>query len=263
MRRSVELLLSVPILLFAFNPADAAITIGAGSVFNLADAIVDVGCQDVVIAGQAGATAGSLRSVDSLSIAAGGNLAPGAGDISLGGDFNNAGGFVAGTSRVAIVDACGHGASQVLGATSFHDFFVTTTTGKQLVLPAGQTQTVARALTFEGAAGALLNIVSSSAGVPAVLAVDAAATQTVDYVNARDNTAIAAGIAPGTPAQYHSVDAGGLTNWFGGAAGAGTGATVPAPLLNALGRAMLLLGLVLGAMRACRAPRCTDSRTQT
>ena len=253
MRRPIPSLFSVLILLLASRVADAAITIGAGSALNFGDAVVDAGCQDVTVAGRAAGTTGNLRSIANLSIAAGGNLAPGAGGIFLGGNFSNAGGFSTGTSRVAIGDSCSQGTSQVSGATDFYDFFVTTTSGKQLVLPAGQTQTVTHALTFQGVAGGLLTIASSSAGVHALLAVNAAATQTIDYVNARDNTASAATIAPGTAAQYHSVDAGGLINWFGGATGGGAGLTVSAPVFDVFGRAALLLGLLLAAARAYRA----------
>lgn len=262
MRRPIESLLSVLILLLAFRAADAAITIGAGSTLNFGDAAVDLGCQDLTVAGQVVGTTGGLRSIAHLSIAGGGSLAPAAGSVSLGGNFSNTGSFVAGTSRLAIVDTCGQGISRVSGATGFYDFRVTTTAGKQLVLPAGLTQTITHALTFQGAAGSSLNIVSSSAGVHALLAVNAAATQTIDYVNARDNTASAATIAPGTPAQYHSVDAGGLINWFGGTTGVGAGSTVPAPVFGVFGRAALLLGLLLAATRAYRASRTSRFRVR-
>jgi len=257
MRRPIGSLLSILVLLLGSSSVDAATTIGAGSNLNFGDALVDFGCQDLIVAGHADGTTESLRSIANLSISGGGSLALGAGSVSLGGDFVDAGSLVPGTSRFAIVDACGHGTSQVSGAANFYDFLVTTANGKQLVLPASVTQTIVHALTFQGVAGNPLNIVSSSGGVHALLAVNAAATQTIDYVNARDNTASAATIAPGTPAQYRSVDAGGLINWFGGAVGVGTASTVPAPLFDMLGRAALLLGLLLVAAltnsTACKA----------
>jgi hypothetical protein len=253
MRRPIGYLLSVLVLLLGSSSVDAAITIGAGSNLNFGDAVVDFGCQDLVVAGHADGTTENLRSIANLSISGGGSLALGAGSVSLGGDFVDAGSFVPGTSRFAVVDACGHGSSQVSGATSFYDFLVTSASGKQLVLPASATQTITHAMTFQGAAGNPLNIVSSSVGVHAVLAVNAAAVQTIDYVNARDNTASAATIAPGTPAQYHSVDAGGLINWFGGAVGVGAASTVPAPLFDMFGRAMLLLGFLFAVAWTNRA----------
>lgn len=248
MHRSIKRLLLVLVLLMVFGCAHAGVTIGAGSSVDFGDAAVDFGCQDLILAGQAHGTASTLLSIANLSIAAGGSLAPGDGSVSLGGDFADAGSFVLGTSRLAVVDACGHGTSQVSGATSFYDFVVTTTSAKQLVLPAGATQTIAHALTFHGIAGNPLRIASSSAGVHALLAVSAAAVQSIDYVSARDNTASVATIAPGTPAQYRSVDAGGLINWFGGSVDGGGGAAiVPAPLFDTLGYVALLCGLVLAA----------------
>jgi len=230
-------------LLAGFGCVHAAVTIGAGSSVDFGNAVVDFGCQDLAVAGQVGGSTETLRSIADLSISAGGTLAPGAGDVSLGGDFVDAGSFVPGTSRFAIVDTCGHGTSQVSGATSFHDFLVVTSSAKQLVLPSAATQSVAHALGFHGTAGNLLHIASSSAGVHALLAVSPAVVQTIDYVDVSDNTASIATIAPGAPAQYHSVDAGGLVNWFGGSVGGGGGATIaPAPLLDTLGSVALLLG---------------------
>lgn len=268
MTRFVESLWIVCGLLLLAEPVFALVTIGSGSAVDFGDAIIDFGCQDLAVAGRASGTAETLRSIADLSIAGGGSLAPGAGDISLGGDFADAGSFMPGSSRVAIVDACGHGTSQVSGATNFHDFVVATSSAKQLVLPSGTTQSVTHALDLQGTAGNLLGIVSSAAGVHALLAVNAAALQTIDYVDARDNTASMATIAPGAPAQYHSIDAGGLVNWFGGGANGGGGAVaVPAPLLGAFGRAALLLSVLFSAIgmdrRSCRPGFAMKSRWMT
>lgn len=251
-RRTSKALSSFAAALLCFGNAEAAVTIGAGSSMDFGDAAVDFGCEDLAVSGQAHGTAATLRSIANLAIAPGASLAPGAGGVSLGGDFADAGSFVPGASHVAIVDACGNGTSRVSGATSFYDFFVTTTSGKQLVLPAGATQTIAHALTLQGVVGNLLGITSSSAGVHALLAVDAAATQSVDYVAARDNIASAATIAPGTPAHYRSVDAGGLVNWFGGSVGSGAASVVQAPLFGTLGCVALLFGILLAAFGGCR-----------
>ena len=235
------------LLALAAESAVASVTIGSGSTVNFADGTFDFGCQDMAIAGQATGTAETLRSIVNLIISSGGGLAPGAGTIWLGGDFANAGTFVPGTSRVNVVDTCGSGISRVSGATNFYEFAVVSNSGKQLVFPVGATQTVSHALTFLGATGKLLNIVSSATGTKALLTVSPAATQTIGYVNARDNDASGgATIAPGTPAQYHSVDSGALINWFGGMSGGG-GAMVQAPLLGTVGRFLLLLGFLFVA----------------
>lgn len=235
------------LLVLATESAVASVTIGSGSVVNFADGTFDLGCQDLAIAGQATGTAETLRSIVNLIISSGGGLAPGAGSIWLGGDFANAGTFVPGTSRVNIVDTCGNGISRVSGATNFYEFAVASNSGKQLMLPAGATQTVSHALTFLGVTGKLLNIVSSVTGTKALLTVSPAATQMIGYVNARDNDASGgATIAPGTPAQYHSVDSGGLINWFGSISGGG-GVMAQAPLLGTAGRLILLLGFLFFA----------------
>ena len=234
--------------------AVASVTIGSGSVVSFGDGTFDFGCQDLTIAGQATGSAEILRAITNLMISSGGTLAPGAGSIWLGGDFANAGTFASGTSRVNIVDACGNGTSHVSGSAEFYELAAVSATGKQLVFPAGVSQTVSHALTFLGASGQLLNIVSSSSGVRALLKVSPSAIQTIGYVNARDNDASAgATIAPGTPAQYSSINSGGLINWFGGMGGGGGGASmVPAPVLGAAGRLALLLGVLFGAIAAAR-----------
>ena len=239
------------LLALATESAVASVTIGGGSVVNFADGTFDFGCQDLAIAGQASGTAETLRSIVNLIVSSGGGLAPGAGSIWLGGDFTNAGTFMPATSRVNIVDPCGNGTSQVSGATNFYEFAVVSNSGKQLVLPAGVTQTVSHALTFLGVAGKLLNIVSSATGTKALLTVSSAATQTIGYVDARDNDASGgATIAPGTPAQYHSVDSGRLINWFG-SSGMG-GVMAQAPLLGTAGRLILLFGFLFVAIKVGR-----------
>lgn len=238
------------------EPAFATVTIGSGSTFDFGSGTFDFGCDDLVVAGQASGTTETLRSITNLVISAGGTLAPGAGNVSLGGDYANAGTFVPGTSRLAIVDACGNGgASHVLGSTAFYDFVVSTVTGKILTLPSAATQSVAHALTFQGAAGNLLNIVSSTPGLKALLKASPSASQTIGYVNARDNDASGgATIAPGLPSQYNSIDSGGLINWFGASTGGGGGGAslVPAPLLGFTARLALLLSLLLIAGKAMR-----------
>lgn len=244
----------VLLLLSVAEPAFASITIGSGSTFNFADGTFDFGCEDLTVAGQVTGTTGVLRSIANLTISSGGGVAPAAGSISLGGDFADSGNFAAGTSRVAVVDTCGNGTSRIAGTTSFYDLTVTTTGGKQLMFPAGVSQLVAHALTFQGAAGKLLNIVSSNPGVKALLKVSSSASQTIGYVNARDNDASGgATIAPGLPSQYNSIDSGGLINWFGASNGGGDGATLkPAPILDTAGRLSLLLGFLLTAFLAVR-----------
>ena len=224
------------------TPAFAAITVGAGSSMQFADSTVDLGCSDLTIAGTASGTAAVISSITNLNLS--GSFAPGASQISLGDNFADAGSFTPGTGRVAIVDACGNGTSQVSGATSFYDLAVISALGKQLVLPVGIAQTVAHALTLQGTTGNLLQVSSSATGQRALLALGAGTTQSIAYVNARDNNASGAAIAPGQSAQYHSIDGGNLLNWFANAINGGDGVAVPAPTLG-FGRWLLLAGLLL------------------
>ncbi len=232
-RRAVSLGFAL-VCVFAATCVHAGIEVGAGSSLAIGDGLLDLGCSDLIVAGSAAGSSGSVAGIANLSVAAGGMLAPGAGQITLGGNFSDAGTFTPGTSAVAIIDACGNGTSSVSGATNFHDLLISTATGKQLVLPATLTQSIAHALTLQGAAGNLLQVLSSSAGQQALLNVNAAAAQSIAYVNARDDKASGATIAPGAAATYNSVDSGDLTNWFTGAViGPGGGAApIPTPMLN-------------------------------
>lgn len=232
-------------------PAFAQFTVGAGSTFDFGSAAINFGCSDLLVAGQATA-AGSLTGLRDLSISAGGIFNASTSQISLGGNFADAGTFNAGTGTVSIVDACGSGASQLTGSTNFYRFAAATATGKQLVLPASTTQSVANSLILTGTAGNLLQVQSSAAGQRANLALAPGAAQTIAYVAARDNAATGATIAPGPPASFNSVDGGNLFNWFVGAIGNGT---IPAPSLDLLGRWLLLAGVLIVAWRASRRHR--------
>ncbi|MBN8884806.1 MAG: hypothetical protein J0I77_03735 [Rudaea sp.] len=233
-------------------PAFAQISIGAGSAVQFGDATINFGCSDLSIAGQAGAAAGSLTGLRNFSVAPGGGFSAGNGQITLGGNFVNGGAFNAGGGAVGIVDACGSGTSQLSGATNFFRFAASTSTGKQLQLPANTTQSVAGALSLTGSAGNLLQVQSTAPGQRANLAVATGAAQTIAYVAARDNAATAASIAPGSPASYSSVDGGNLINWF---LAVSQGGPIPAPGLGLLGRLLLLGGLVGTAWQAARKRR--------
>jgi len=238
-------LLGCALLTLAVRNASAAIIVGAGSSVNFADNNVDLGCSDLNIAGSVIASAANVASISNFDLD-GGSFAPGASQISLGGNFANAGSFLPGSSRVAIVDACGNGTSQMSGATGFYDFVVTTINGKQILFPVAVAQSVEHSLTLQGVAGHLLNIGSSTAGQQGVLALAKGAAQTISYVNARDNHASIAHIAPGPPVQFNSVDGGNLLNWFLDPSGGGALAAAPA---LGFGRWVLAAAVLLAAAR--------------
>lgn len=227
----------------ATDAAAAGISVGAGSIVHFGDATMDLGCGDLAVAGNADANAGALTGIANVALN-GGALSLGAALISLGGDFVNTGSFVPGTSTVRIGDACGNGTSRLFGASSFYDLQIISANGKLAVFPVSLAQSVANALTLQGAAGKLLNVASSTSGQRGAIALANGAAQMIAYVDARDNVASIAHIAPGPAMLFNSVDGGNLVNWFASGTPTGGTAAVPAP---AAGGWMLLLlaGLIV------------------
>ncbi len=233
------------------TPACAAFTVGTGSSVDFADAVVGLGCSDLTIAGSASATTANISGIANLNLS--GTFIAGGAGVTLGGNFSDAGTFAGGTSTLDVVDTCGGAASAFSGSIGFYDLSITSATGKSIVFPVGANTGVTHFLTLRGTAGALLNIVSSAPGTQALLAVAAGAGQSIAYVDARDNKANAATIAPGPATAYHSVDGGDLSNWF--AAGAnGGGPATPAVAAPALGGGfwLLLLALSFSGFAAAR-----------
>ncbi|MFT3791892.1 MAG: hypothetical protein QM741_12645 [Rudaea sp.] len=227
--------------------ARAAIDVPSGASMDLADGAIHLACSDLTVAGTLTGGSAMVSGIANLTIN-GGTLDAGSALFAVGGDFVDSGTFNAGTSSVEIVDACGSGVSRLGGSSAFYDFSASTAAGKQLVLDAGLTQSVSHAFTLQGAAGQLLRVLSSGAGQQARFAIAAAASQVVSYVDARDNLASQATIAPGLPSLYNSIDSGNLTNWFGSAGTGDPGSTgrgpVPTPALGPF--AAILLAFLLG-----------------
>ncbi|HEX7914455.1 hypothetical protein [Rudaea sp.] len=239
--------------LSAMQACASGVTVGAGSSVDFGNASINLGCADLNVAGGANANAAGVSGIANLAVAAGGTFAAGSSRIALGGDFADTGTFAPGTGQMLIGDACGNGVSHVTGGSAFYDLLVSSSVGKQLVFPAGIAQSIAHAFALQGAAGNLLQVLSSTPGSKARLTVAAGAAQTIAYVNARDNDASAgATIAPGAPSAYHSVDAGNLVNWFGAAIGGNGGGAVPAPALGHWAALLLAALLATFAWRRSR-----------
>lgn len=217
---------------------------------HFANASIDFGCGSFIVSGTADAASATLTGIADFSLA-GGVFLLGAGTLSLGGDFSDAGTFTPGTGTVAVGDACGKSTSTFQGTNAFYTLAIATSVGKQVVFPVGLTQNVAHALVLQGTARGLLRIASTSAGRQGVFALATGASQRIGYVDARDNRASAMPIAPGSPSLYHSINDGDLTHWFDTSGGDDLAAT------PTLGRfAMLLLAALLAGFAAKRRRTC-------
>lgn len=201
----------VAIVLFTGN-AWAQFNVGAGSSIDFGDAVVEMGCTDLVVSGTANTTASQITGIDDVSINAGGAFNGGSAQLSLSGDFANGGSFSGGSGSVMIVDGCGKAQSRISGQSNFNNLAITTATGKEAIFEAGKTTSVAGTLTLRGAPANLLKIRSSTPPAPALLA--ATPDQSIRYVDVADNRAVGAVIAPGFPGNFNSVASGKVYRWF-------------------------------------------------
>lgn len=191
------------------------ISIGPTGSINLGGGTLNLGCGDLQVDGIL--SLGNSISSDIRHVAFTGQLIGQSGVLNVTGDWLNSGLFESGTSTLALVDGCATTSSQMSGDSSFHDWSVTTSSGKQLIFTAGDEQNIANAVVFAGAAGNLLQIRSSEPDSPGFMELAEAGSQFVDHVDVKDNHALMPGqfMAPGFPEDYNSVDSGGNSRWFG------------------------------------------------
>ncbi len=190
----------------------AGLDVGAGSTIDFGDAVIDMGCSDLIVDGTTNTSASQVTGLDNVTIDASGTLNAGGAQITLAGNFSNSGTLSAGSGTVAIVDGCSRTQSSISGDSTFHDLSITSATGKQVVFESGKTTTVAGTLTLQGAAGNLLKVRSSTPGSPAMLS--ATPQQVIQFVDVADNRAVGSVIAPGSPSKYESKASGNLFRWF-------------------------------------------------
>lgn len=203
-------------LLFSPGPVHAkGIEIGAGHFIDMGGGSLSLGCGDLANDGQLSLGTGEITDLRHLTI--NGALDAQSGRIGMTGDWVNNGVFSAGSSQISMDDGCETSSSTVSGETTFHDWSVTTSSAKQLNFTAGQTQNVLGAVVFDGAAGNLLRIRSTVPDEPAFFMLDQSGTQSVEFVDVKDNHAPEPGqfMAPGFPDDYNSIDSGGNFRWFG------------------------------------------------
>jgi hypothetical protein len=222
-------------------PAAAQITIGAGSTFDIGNAVVDYGCADLLLAGTLQLSDGALTGLRSVSIGGGGTLDAEQGSLSWSGDWTNLGEFEEGTSTTSLVDGCGVAVSTVNYGETFHALSLTSTQGREIRFASGETTNVTQSFVATGTAGQPLRIRSTIAGSAAITSLAPGATQSVFAVDVADNHATPTVIAPGPPSSYSSIKRSNSDGWFALAAAA-------VPLFSPLGWFLACAALALAAL---------------
>lgn len=216
--------------------------VGQGSRLDLGTSTLDVGCRDVVVAGELALASGALaaaRNVDAT-----GSVQGGSGLLAFSGDLNIAAAFVPGTSTVRSQDGCASTRTRIVGAHQFHRFVAQTDTGRELVLPAGLTQNIANRIELLGGTARL--VVRSSVLDTLALVQVISGSWLVNRIDVRDvgATINSLYIAPGPPDVYDSIDRGNSPRFLG--------FDVPLPIPSQSWLSLLLLAMLLAATAAFR-----------
>ena len=173
MRGRVCALASLLVLLVIVRATAAGasgLTIGGSSTVKLGDALLNLGCNDLLIQ-----SAGTLQAQAST--------------IRLAGNWDNQGTFDPGTGTVVFEDGCIPNLSSIAGGNTFFKLQIMTSTGKTVDFDAGATQIVLDALKLQGTAGNLLVLRSSNPGQQAFVKLEPGGSQNIDYVDVADNGA--------------------------------------------------------------------------
>jgi hypothetical protein len=216
--------------------------VGQGSRLDLGTSTLDVGCRDIVVAGEFTLSAGTLtgaRNVDAT-----GSMQGGSGTLAFSGDLNVAASFTPGTSTVRSQDGCASTGTRIVGANQFHRFIAQTDSGRELVFPAGVTQNVANRIELLGGTARL--VVRSSVLDSLALIRVVSGTWAVNRIDVRDVGASLDSlyIAPLPPETYDSVDRGNSPRFLGG--------DIPLPIPNLSWLGLLLLAALLAVAAAAR-----------
>jgi hypothetical protein len=197
---------------------------------------IDLACTDVTVAGTLQLGTGSLINVRNLTIQAGGTIDGGSGTIALGGNWSNAGTFVAGTSTVQFRDLCSFAFATVAGNTGFATASFVSSVGKSYVFAVGSTQSVSGILEIAGTLAQPIAFRSSMPGQVANINLSNSGTQQIQHVGVTDVWATGQWLAP---TLTNEGGGGNANRWFG-AAGA---ATTPIPALAEAALAALAAAL--------------------
>lgn len=230
--------------------AAQGISIDAGASWHLGDALVELDCVPVQVAGLLDVQDSRLDGVGDVAIS--GQLTAAAASIEVGGNWSNQGHFAAGASTVHLSDRCDANVASISGSTSFSTLHIESERSKGYVFQAGQVQAVAAALRITGMPGAPLVLGSTQAGIHAELALAEGGSQQIAWIDVADMAAPegSAWLAQGPPEDFDSVDSGNNFRWFEPAAPAAPPVAVPADSRWAL--LLLALALLVLARRGFR-----------
>jgi hypothetical protein len=230
--------------LVAARPARADLVVPANATVNLASGSLDLACTDVVVAGTLQVASASILNARHVTILAGGAIDGGSGSIALGGNWSNAGQFVAGTSAVRFRDLCSLTAATVAGSTTFSTASFVTATGRNFVFEVGSTQTINALLEIAGTAALPIQFRSAVPGQVAYVNLVPSGTQQIQHVGVTDVWATGQWLAPNLT---NEGGGGNANRWFG------QGAATPIPTLAET--MLAVLAALLAAIGAWRLRR--------
>jgi hypothetical protein len=218
--------------------ARADLVVPANAIVILDGSTTDLQCTDVLVAGTLRLGTGSLVNARHVSIQAGGTIEVSSGTITAGGNWSNAGQFVAGTSAVRFRDVCSLTSASISGNSSFATASFVSAIGRTFRFAAGSTQTVGTSLEIAGTAAQPTQFRSSAAGQVANINLLPGGTQPIQHVGVTDVWATGQWLA----SSLTNEGGGGNANrWFGGAAVAQAIPALQGPLLAALSIALTLM----------------------
>jgi hypothetical protein len=209
--------IAVPACLLIATVAFGDIIVPAGGSFSLAGGAMDLGCTDVIVAGNLQIGSALVTNVRNVTIQAGtppdGTLDGGSGSITLAGNWSNSGTFIPGTSSVFFVDNPGCATSSTLsGDTTFYNLSLVSSLGEVYTLTPGDTQTILNALTIQGTLANPIQITSGVPGSPGFIDLAPGGTQNVSHVGVSDNWATVQALAP---VLTNEGGTGNSRGWFG------------------------------------------------
>ncbi len=180
---------SLPVLAAQFIvPSGASVTLPGGS--------IALACANLDVQGTMTLGAVPVGPAGNVSIGAGATLDAGASTLTVGGNWNNAGGFSAGTGTVVFADGCTSSPAQLTGATAFRNLTFTSGTGRSFILPAGALISVSGMVALTGTAGQPIQVASANPSQATSIVLGAAAS--INQANAAfgTNTALDARAFP-------------------------------------------------------------------